>query len=92
MGKSYDAYLGHVFENVCKQFLQDCNLRQALPFSFEKIGRRWGKINRRPRGENAYEIDLVALNDEMKHVLFVECKWQDLKLKDAKNILVQLKE
>ena len=89
---SYDAYLGHVFEHVCKQFLQDCNLRQALPFSFEKIGRQWGKIDRRPRGENTYEIDLTALNDEMKHILFVECKWQDLKLKDAKNILAQLKE
>ena len=32
------------------------------------------------------------MNDEVKHILFVEYKWQDLKLKDAKNILSQLKE
>jgi Archaea bacterial proteins of unknown function. len=40
-------------------------------FPIDKIGRWWYKEE---------EIDLVALNDETKEILFAECKWQNKKI------------
>ncbi len=39
----------------------------VLNFSFTKIGKWWYKDK---------EIDIVALNDQTKEILFAECKWQ----------------
>jgi AAA+ ATPase superfamily predicted ATPase len=35
---------------------------------------------------------LVALNEETKETAFFEVKWSDLKLEEARRILVELKE
>jgi AAA+ ATPase superfamily predicted ATPase len=78
--KSYDRYLGETFEQVCKEILIDLNLQDRLPFRFRSIGRQWGKITGRPKGKNDYEIDLVALNQDTKDILFCECKWQKQKI------------
>ncbi len=58
--KNFNAYLGIIFEQVCKEFLQQ-------GFNFTKIGKWWFKDK---------EIDIVALNEESKEILFGECKWQ----------------
>lgn len=89
---SYDHYLGHIFEEIVKQFLIDLNAAGKLPFSFERIGRQWGKVQGKPKNANAYEIDLVALNEDSKEILFVECKWQALNVKSARKILQDLKD
>ena len=39
-----------------------------MDFSFTKIGKWWHKDK---------EIDIVALNDYTKEILFAECKWKD---------------
>jgi len=52
-----------------------------LPFRFTKIG-KWGH-----KGE---EIDIVALNEREKKVLFVEVKWKELKEREAREILRDL--
>ncbi|MCK4429367.1 MAG: ATP-binding protein [Candidatus Aenigmarchaeota archaeon] len=79
--KNFNSYLGFTFEKVCKEFLIEN--KSNLPFQFQKIGRWWHKDK---------EIDLVALNEEKKKILFVECKWKDLKEKKARKILEELKE
>jgi len=72
----YNNYLGNVFEEVARQYLIDKKV-----FSLTKIGRWWYQDK---------EIDLVALNEQTKEILFVECKWQSNI--NAEKLLVELKE
>jgi AAA+ ATPase superfamily predicted ATPase len=76
--QDYNTYLGEVFEEVCKQFL--IRNREKI-FSFTKIGKWWYKDK---------EIDIVALNEQSKQILFCECKWSENI--DAEKILKELKE
>ena len=92
IANSYDHYLGHVFEEIFKQYFIDLNAAGKLPFAFERIGRQWGKAKGKPKNANAYEIDLVALNEDSKEIHFVECKWQTLTGKSARKILHDLKD
>lgn len=43
-----------------------------------------------PKGKNDYEIDIVALDQDSKNILFCECKWQKQKI-DA-DVYFSLKE
>lgn len=92
ISNTYNRYLGYIFEDIVKQYLIDLNVSSKLPIVFEKIGRQWGNIQGKQKGKNSYEIDLVALNESSKEILFVECKWQVLTENNAKNILNDLKE
>jgi len=56
------------------------NLSGKLPFHFKNIGRQWGKIPRVPSGRNNYEIDIAAINNDTKDILFCECKYQNKKI------------
>jgi len=75
----YSMYLGNIFEDVARQFL--IKERENI-FKFSKIGKWWHKER---------EIDIVALNENTEEILFVECKWQDMSLKQAEKILAELK-
>lgn len=81
----YNQYLGKIFEDVSREFLDDKNKdkTKSLPFEFTKIGCWWHRDK---------EIDLVALNDGSKEILFVECKWKTLSLADCRRILGKLNE
>lgn len=81
--KEYNQYLGYVFEKISMDFLIE--KRKYLPFEFIKIGKQWGK----EKGIS-YEIDIVATGKN--EIGFFECKWKELKNKEAENILVKLKE
>ncbi len=70
------TYLGRKFESFAMELLPKLDV-----MTFTRIGRWWHK------GE---EIDIVALNDQTKDILFGECKWQDNV--DAGRILHDLKE
>ncbi len=72
-----NSFVGRKFEQVCKEFLIILNKKKKLPFIFEKIGRQWGRTKVSERKSKEYEIDLIAINEEEKKVLFVECKWQE---------------
>ncbi len=76
----YNRYLGHIFEDVSKQFL--IKKRDKI-FKFSKIGKWWHKER---------EIDIVALNESTEEIMFIECKWQDLSAKQVDKILAELKE
>ncbi|MFA4701974.1 ATP-binding protein [Pyrococcus kukulkanii] len=78
----FNDYLGFAFEEIARQVLIDLSREGKLPFRITKIGRWWH------RGE---EIDIVALNERERKVLFVEVKWRDLSGKEAERILKDLK-
>jgi len=72
----FDSYVGRVFEQVCEEFLWELNRKAGLPFHFNKIGNWWGHY--REHGmRKEIEIDLVALNEDTKEILFTECKWSN---------------
>ena len=73
-----DAFIGLSFEEISKQFLIKLNRSGSLPFIFGKIGRQWGRY-KAEKGKNTYEIDITALNESTKQILFCECKWQKRK-------------
>lgn len=89
---TYDQYLGHIFEDIAKQYIIDLNIAGKLPFAFERIGRQWDKIPGKQKGVNTYEIDVVALNEGSKEIMFVECKWQTLTANNTRQIFDDLKE
>jgi AAA+ ATPase superfamily predicted ATPase len=65
------AFMGSVFEEICKQWLWRENAADRLPLSFVKLGRWWGND---PIRKQETEIDILALSDE-DAALFAECKW-----------------
>jgi len=69
------------FEDIAKEFLTWLNRAEKLPFKFTKIGRWWHKSE---------EIDLVAVNESLRKVLFVEVKWRDLGERETRGILKDL--
>ena len=73
--KDYGRYMGSIFEKFCRRLLP-----KAVP-GFPASGRWWHKDK---------EMDIVALNDSGKEILFAECKWQEGV--DAEAILEELKE
>jgi len=74
--EKFNTYLGSVFEDVCKEFLIE-----AKPINFTKFGKWWHKGD---------EIDIIALNEKTKEILFCECKWQSKV--NAKKICKELAE
>lgn len=80
-----NAFVGRKFEKVCQQFLI-----LSGQFPFTKIGRQWGKIPEAEKDKNQYEIDICALNEQTKEILFAECKWQEKV--DVYSVLNELKE
>ncbi|CAB50207.1 ATP-binding protein [Pyrococcus abyssi] len=79
--EDFDQYLDGVFEDVTRQFLVRLNKESLLTPSFIKIGRWWHK------GE---EIDLVALNEHKKSVLFVEVRWKELSENETRKTIRKL--
>ncbi len=78
MKKTYNMYLGVVFEKVVSEFLWE-----TKPFRFTRLGRWWHKDN---------EIDLVALNEYDNEIFFIECKWANLKGNMIKKLFDELKD
>ncbi len=76
----YPRYMGAVFEDICKKTLRGLNL-PVFRSPGAKAGRWWHKDK---------EIDIVAINEQNREVLFAECHWGE-KL-DAARVLKDLKE
>jgi len=65
-------YMGHIFEDICIQYMKRQNESFVLPFVFNSIGRWWGN---NPLEKRQEEIDFIAING--KAAVFGECKWKD---------------
>ncbi len=79
--RNFNTYLGKTFEKIAGEFLVKLIKEKMLP-PYTRFGHWWHK------GE---EIDLVALNERERKVLFVEVKWKDLNVRETKGILKDLK-
>lgn len=64
-------YMGHIFEDICIQFLIRQNTAMQLPFVFDEIGSWWGN---NPVKKCQEQIDVVASSKQA--VIFGECKWK----------------
>ena len=73
-----DLFASHAFEEVCRSFV-----KKGLPngLKFPSVGRWWTKQT---------EIDIVALSDDGRDVLFGEAKWSTRKV--GVDVLVDLKK
>ena len=80
------AFMGKVFEDICKQWLWRENAAGHLPIDFVNLGRWWGND---PIRKCETEIDILAYADN-EHALFAECKWTNEKV-DA-GVLETLKQ
>ena len=67
------AYMGFVFEEMCKQYLWKENLRGSSPIEFTDMGRWWGTDK---TTKSQTEIDIIADN-EQDEAIFAECKWRN---------------
>ena len=64
---SFDSeFTAQVFEQCCSSYLWRMADRRQIPFIPQRIGHWWGR---------EHEIDIVALNQESRDILFGECKW-----------------
>jgi hypothetical protein len=66
------AYMGLVFEEICKQFLIEGAKKGELPFLPGKLGRWWGN---NPKEKRQEEIDILTYRKD--NALFCECKWSN---------------
>jgi len=80
-----NSFIGRKFEKVCQQFLHYNPI-----FAFNRIGKEWGNMPAGESGKDTYEIDLCAVNEKTKEILFGECKWQSKV--DAQVILRELQK
>ncbi|MEM2866599.1 MAG: DUF234 domain-containing protein [Candidatus Hadarchaeales archaeon] len=85
-----NSFIGTRFEELCRECFP--KMMPELPFQVTKFGRQWGKISGVERGKNVYDIDVVALNEGEKKVLFIEAKWSDLNSREAKDLIEELKQ
>ncbi len=72
--KILNNHYAFAFENIIRELISSETLK--IPFESSKIGSQWGKF-KGEKGKNTYEIDVVALNEKTKDILFGECKWQE---------------
>lgn len=61
---SLDSHISTVYEDICRDLCRKMLAEGKL--SYTLIGRWWSK---------EHEIDIVALDEEAKTVIFGECKW-----------------
>jgi uncharacterized protein len=68
----HSAFMGLVFEEICKQWLITQAKENKLPFFVGDIDRWWG-VNPATRAQE--EIDIMAARED--DALFAECKWKN---------------
>lgn len=70
------AFMGGVFEEICKQYLWELNKRGKAEIPFLDLGRWWGNDSKR---KCETEIDMMGTDGD-KAALFAECKWTNEKV------------
>lgn len=84
--RDFNSYVGFAFEKICKEYLEE-----KKPVSFSKLGKWWnGSFDKKTMLKKNVEIDIVALDESAKVILFGECKWTDEL--DGARVLDRLKE
>lgn len=87
----FEKHVSFAFEGICRDFLKRQNAKDILPAYFVKIG-TWYGFYRDEGQRKEVEIDIVALDEKETGILFAECKWQNLRQREAEQVLSDLKE
>ena len=69
------AYMGGIFEEICKQYLWKQLLEGKCAVNFRDVGRWWGA---NPKTRAQEEIDIMG--DDNDAALFAACKWTNEKI------------
>ena len=69
------AYMGGVFEEICRQYLWKLLLEGKCAVNFNDLGRWWGT---NPKTRTQEEIDIMGTDKDS--ALFAECKWTNEKV------------
>ena len=77
------------FESFARELLTFMSRTGRVNITFTKIGRWWGVDPSKKREASQEEIDVVALNEKTKDILFGECKWSNSKI--GKEVYYDLK-
>lgn len=75
-----NQYASLSFERICQQYLTKLQLKNQLPFRYEKIGRWFGKTTVRHDQKlimKETEIDILAISKREKSYLIGECKFKN---------------
>lgn len=75
--EQFHILMSIAYEEVCRELVTTLQ----LPFSVDRVGKWWDKNE---------EIDLVAINNYSKDILFGECKWSEKQI--GTDILEALKK
>ena len=73
VAREIPSFMGKVFEDICRQWLEQQNLAGRLPLNFIEIGRWWGVD---PVWKRDTAIPIVAYADD-DHAIFGDCVWSD---------------
>jgi len=73
---NFNSYVGKTFEKFIISLIKDNLIDEFAKFEFSKVGGQWGNF-RGENGKQVYEIDICAVNEKTKEILFGECKWQE---------------
>jgi len=82
--QNLSAYMGLIFEDICRQYIIEEAKRNTVPFLPGKIGRWWGN---NPKEKRQEEIDILTFRKD--NALFGECKWTNSPV--GVNVLIDLK-
>jgi hypothetical protein len=82
-----DVFFGLMFEKFCRENLH----RLMLPFEPVEVKRSLEYV-REDGKRTQKEIDIVASDGGKKKALFIECKWKNLREKEAEKILEGLSQ
>jgi hypothetical protein len=69
-----DEFLGHAFEEVCKEWLLCQAINEALPLPAVSVGSWWGTD---PVAKHQTDIDVLAVDPAGKRLLIGECKYRN---------------
>jgi len=67
------SFMSKVFEDICRQWVQQRNLTGNMPVRFVEVGRWWGY---NPVSKNDTFIPIVAYSDD-NHAFFGDAIWSD---------------
>jgi len=66
-------FIGHIFEEVTRQYLRRLNASRKLPFVAKSFGTWWGK----DKQGHVQDIDVILESVLGKELLIGECKWRE---------------
>lgn len=78
-------YFGHIFEEICLQYLMHEMKKSNIKEFYEQFGQWWGT---NPQKRKSEEIDIVFSNKN--EILVGECKWQNTPI--GKEVLFTLED